>query len=166
MLPDAAKIETSPNIPNVMIIEQSPKKGFHFNLPHINLPKKGFIIGVLLCLGAAGSFAVYRYTTLAKQQPSSAAIIPEIPERKVQLEQLITSTFTDPKDQNINSLLMLAKDRKDLESKYFYYLKAYQSMKESYERTKDPKAKVRLDQMRDYLKFYPQYQQSDTTIVP
>lgn len=161
MLPDTAKIETSPNIPNVMIVEQAPKKGFRFSFPRFAIPKKGLIIAIFLFLGAVGSFAVYKYAPLAKQQPPQAAIIPTIPERKKQLENLITSTFTDPKDKNINSLLVLAKDRKDLDSKYFYYLKAYQSMKASYERTKDPNAKTRLDQMRDYLKFYPQYQQSD-----
>lgn len=81
---------------------------------------------------------------------------------KEDLEQTITQTFTDPKDQDIIKYISFASEDITLDTKYIDYSKAYQLI---YQRYATPSAtipvKKALIKLRAYLRAYPQFKEAD-----
>lgn len=76
----------------------------------------------------------------------------------------IKSVFTDSSTEDINNYISAAAKVKTPEEAYHNYVLAFESMKEIFNKSRDPRMKLAMLQLKNYVEASTEYQESDFII--
>lgn len=76
----------------------------------------------------------------------------------------IKKTFTSSSQKAIIDNINLAKQAKDIQESYDFYVYAFSKMKSAYAETKNKDYLLSMADLRNYVRAYPQYKNSDFTL--
>lgn len=129
------------------------------------LSRKTFLISISLVLvGAAVFYLIYFVIPGLTKQTSSALKTVRVLSSQQQMEKQIKLAFTSAQDNSIIDFINLAAKQQDKKLAYQFYVKAYNNMVVSYNKTKSPSQKNALLELKKYAGSLPGYQDSDFVI--
>lgn len=148
--------------PDVLIVQDPGQKP----QSRLNLPSKKISLAILITvLLIASAVFIFNKSTNKPQTTPKPFNQKTNNSTKIEPEKDILETakliFTSDKEKTILNDLLISSQKRDLNTKYQYYLKAYTKMFQVYQSSSNLTVRALMSRLKTYLSIYPGYKESD-----
>lgn len=133
--------------------------------------RKYLLLALVITLAVLGvlGYLYYSQPTTKSQKPvtRSSTATPKVQKRDIknELNETIKANFGGTRYfKDIDAFIRLAEKSKTADEAYQNYLRAFKKINEAYKETKNPNYRSVLVQMKDFLKVFPSFKESDVVI--